>query len=63
MKDVIRGIKFTRIDEASYLKNAKDFIEKEVGTKVEIFSADEDCPDPGNKKSKAEPLRPAIYAE
>ena len=63
MKDAMRGIKFARIDEASYLKNAKDFIEKEVGTEVMIFSADEDCPDPGNKKSKAEPLRPAIYAE
>jgi len=63
MKDAMRGIKFARIDEAAYLKNAKDFIEKEVGAEVMIFSADEDCPDPGNKKSKAEPLRPAIYAE
>jgi len=63
IRDVTRGLKFSRIDEASYLKGAVDFMEKEIGAKVEIFSADEECPDPGNKKSKAEPLRPAIYAE
>lgn len=63
MNDVMRGTRFSRIDEASYLKNAVDFIEGEIGAKVEIFQADDDCPDPGSRKEKAEPLRPAIYAE
>ncbi|MEA2054390.1 MAG: leucine--tRNA ligase [Candidatus Thermoplasmatota archaeon] len=63
IKDVSRGNKFARVDETGYLKNAKGFLRKELNAEVEIFSADDDVPDPGNKKAKAEPLRPAIYAE
>ncbi len=63
MNDISRGMKLKRIDEAGYLKNADAFLKEELGADVRIFSADEDCPDPGNKKLKAEPLRPAIYAE
>ncbi len=63
INDVTRGMTFVRIDETNYLKNATDFLEKELNSEVKIFSADDDCPDPGNKKAKAEPLRPAIYAE
>lgn len=51
-------------DETSYLADAKEFFEKELGCKVETYSADsDDKVDPNNKSSQAKPLRPAIYVE
>ncbi len=53
-----------KMDEYSYLKNSKDFLEKEFKAIVEIYDADDPkAPDPGNKKGMAEPMRPAIYVE
>ena len=58
----IRKREFKRVDEYNYLKNAKEFIEKEIGASVEIM--DENATyDPAGKKKMAMPLRPAIYME
>jgi len=51
------------IDEKILLINAKDFIEKELNSKIEVYSADEKCYDPKGRAKNAEPFRPAIYVE
>jgi len=48
-----------KIDEEDILKESKNFIEKEIGMKLEI---NKDY-DPKNKKSLAIPTKPAIYIE
>ncbi len=58
----MKKMEFMKVDEFGYLKNAKDFIEKEIGCSVEIM--DEHATyDPAGKKEQAVPLRPAIYIE
>jgi len=58
----MKKMEFIKVDEFGYLINARDFIEKEVGCKVEIM--DEHATyDPAGKKEQAMPLRPAIYIE
>jgi len=53
-----------RFDELEYLNASADFIESEVGSPVEILSADTpDLYDPKNKAGTAQPRRPAIYIE
>ncbi|MDI6916279.1 MAG: leucine--tRNA ligase [Thermoplasmatales archaeon] len=51
------------LDEKILLINAKDFIEKEFNSKVEVYSADEKCYDPKSRAKNAEVFRPAIYVE
>ncbi|KAA0002316.1 MAG: leucine--tRNA ligase [Thermoplasmata archaeon] len=63
IKEMQRGERYTLIDEFGYLSHAKDFIISEFNAQVFIYKADDDVPDPGKKKSLAEPLRPAIYVE
>lgn len=63
LPQVQRGTVYRRIDEYRHLSNAREFLEREVGTEVRVARADHDVPDPGNKKNQAVPLRPAIYAE
>jgi leucyl-tRNA synthetase len=63
LKELQRGTDIILIDEYEYLCNARDFIEAEFEAKVHIFRADDDAPDPGKKKNRAEPRRPAIYTE
>ena len=52
---------FEEINEAEYLKNAKEFIEKEVEAEVHIMEKPEY--DPKGKAKFAMPLKPAIYVE
>ncbi len=52
---------FEIIDEAEYLRNAKEFIEKETGAEVHIMEKPEY--DPQGKAKFAMPLKPAIYVE
>lgn len=51
------------INEKEYLEESKNFIKKEFGSDVEIYSCDEDIYDPKNKARFAVPFRPAIYIE
>lgn len=55
----IRKEKYVEIDEKSYFKQSKKFLEKELGASIEI---DADY-DPQNKRKQAMPYRPAIYME
>jgi len=58
----MKKMEFKRVNEFDYLKEAKEFIEKEIGCEVEIM--DENATyDPASKKEQAMPLRPAIYIE
>jgi len=63
IKEMQRGTDIIPIDEYAYLCNAQGFLEQEFDARVHIFRAEDDVPDPGRKKSKAEPYRPAIYTE
>jgi len=51
------------IDEFGAIKNAIDFIEREIGCKIEIYDAKNAEYDPMNKKDAATFLKPAIYIE
>ncbi len=48
-----------RIDEEKALREAKDFMEKELGLEI-IINAEEDK---GGKKKQAMPLKPAVFVE
>jgi leucyl-tRNA synthetase len=62
IKSIKKGFEARRIDEFFYLNGAREFLEKEIGARVEIYRGDDpSAPDPGDKKSLAEPLKPAIY--
>jgi leucyl-tRNA synthetase len=51
-------------DEAGFLRENLDFIEREVGCPVHVMPADApDLEDPGNKARQAVPGRVAIYVE
>jgi leucyl-tRNA synthetase len=51
-------------DEADFLLENKTFIEREVGSPIEVVPADApDMEDPGNKARQAVPGRVAIYVE
>jgi len=63
IKEMQRGTDIIPIEEHEYLCNAQKFLEQEFGARVHIFRAEDNVPDPGMKKSKAEPYRPAIYTE
>ncbi len=54
-----RAFDFKRIDEEKALKQAKDFIESEIGLEI-IINPDEDK---GGKKRQAMPMKPAVYIE
>lgn len=49
------------IDEVSIINDAKDYLEHEVGAKIEVY--DEPTYDPQNKAQNASPYKPAIYLE
>jgi len=51
-----------RIDE-KYLKNAKDFLQKEFNAEFTVENAEKTSYDPSNKARFAKPLKPAIYIE
>ncbi|MEM1513865.1 MAG: leucine--tRNA ligase [Candidatus Thermoplasmatota archaeon] len=55
----VKKEEFFYIDEKNYFENAKDFIEKELNAKVEIYREDE----LKEKRKDAMPYRPAIYIE
>ena len=55
--------RFIRIDEKEYFEAAKDFLEKEYNATFFIYSGDDECYDPANKKKYAMPYKPAIYME
>ena len=52
-----RAFDFKRIDEEKALKQAKDFIESEIGLEI-IINPDEDK---GGKKRQAMPMKPAVF--
>ncbi len=53
-----------RIDEEAVLQEAREFLERELKAKVEIYSAEaEDIYDPAGKSRNALPAKPAIYIE
>ena len=54
-----RAFDFKRIDEEKALKQAKDFIESEIGLEI-IINPDEDK---GGKKRQAMPMKPAVFIE
>lgn len=54
-----RVFEIKRIDEEKALREAKDFIEKELGLEI-IINPEEDK---GGKKKQAMPMKPAIYVE
>lgn len=54
-----RAFEVKRIDEEKALKQAKDFIESEVGLKI-IINPEEDR---GGKKRAAMPMKPAVFVE
>ena len=64
-KKVAREITKTKyigkIDEASILEDAKDFIEEEIASELVIHT--DDSYDPQNKARKAMPYKPAIFME
>jgi leucyl-tRNA synthetase len=51
------------LDEMVILREAKPFLEKEIGCQVEVYSADNPTYDPKRKSEQAIPMRPAIYIE
>ena len=63
VQDMKKGFKKFLVDEKSVLIHAKNFIESEFNSKIEIYSADESCYDPKGKAKSAEPFRVAIYVE
>lgn len=50
-------------DETKALYEAVDFLSREIGCNIEIYSADESGYDPQGKSKQAVPMRPAIYIE
>ncbi|MDV3103193.1 leucine--tRNA ligase [Thermococcus waiotapuensis] len=54
-----RAFEVKRIDEEKALREAKDFLEKELGLEI-IINAEEDK---GGKKKQAMPLKPAVFVE
>ncbi len=53
-----------QLDEKTYVSKALSYLEKELSTKINIFSADDkNILDPAKKARFATPLRPAIYIE
>ncbi|WP_456444065.1 hypothetical protein, partial [Thermococcus sp.] len=54
-----RAFEVKRIDEEKALREAKDFIEKELGLEI-IINPEEDK---GGKKKAAMPLKPAVFVE
>ncbi len=51
-------------DEFEILSEIRGYLEKTLGTKIELYRADDDrAPDYGGKKRVALPLRPGIYVE
>jgi leucyl-tRNA synthetase len=63
IKEMQKGERYTYLDELKILNRAKEFIEKEFNTEISIYKSEEDAPDPGGKKTLAEPLRPALYVK
>ncbi len=51
------------LDEKKVLSEAASFLVKEFGAEIEVFSVDENPPDPAGKSKHAAPRRPAIYIE
>ena len=53
-----------QLDEKTYIEKALSYLEKELSTKIRVYSADDkNIYDPANKARSATPLRPAIYIE
>ena len=50
-----------KIDEVSIINDAKNYLESEIGAKIEVY--DEPTYDPQNKSSNAAPYKPAIFLE
>ncbi len=50
-----------KIDEYDVINGAKDYLEDEIGAKIEVY--DEPTYDPQNKAQNATPYKPAIYLE
>jgi len=52
------------VDEGAVLRSAGDFLEREFGCAVDVFSfGEEGAYDPVGKSKAAAPFRPAIYVE
>jgi leucyl-tRNA synthetase len=51
------------VNEFDLYSSAKDFFEKELGVKIELYSEDENSVDPSGKASQSLPFRPGIYME
>jgi leucyl-tRNA synthetase len=54
-----RAFEIKRINEEKALREAKDFIEKELGIEIVINTGE----DKGGKKKQAMPLKPAVFVE
>jgi len=53
-----------RVDERAILEEAREFLEGETGSRVEVYSPeDKSIYDPAGKSKNALPLKPAIYLE
>ena len=51
------------VNEFDLYSSAKDFFEKELGVKIELYPEDENSVDPSGKASQSLPFRPGIYME
>ena len=59
-----RLLKIGSIDEAQVLKEAKDFLERELNAKISIYEEEEtERYDPKSRAQLARPYRPAIFIE
>ncbi|MGQ9469003.1 MAG: leucine--tRNA ligase [Nitrososphaerales archaeon] len=57
-----RRLKAKSLDELNALRNSAEFLERELGAKVEVYSEEDSKKfDPMNRANLAQPYRPAIY--
>jgi len=61
--DLMNSLVEIEFDELSTLKEARDFLSREVSCNIEVYSADNPEYDPEGKSRLASPMRPAIYLE
>jgi len=64
INDIDKKRYMIQLDEKTYIENALSFLEKQLSTKISVYSSDDkNIYDPANKARFATPLRPAIYIE
>ena len=61
--ELMNSLREVDFDEKKALYEAVDFLSREIGCNIEIYSADEPGYDPQGKSKQAAPMRPAIFIE